>query len=214
MAFHDTTFPTDISHGAVGGPKFLTTVVGSEAGFEQRYGHWSTARREFTIQVESWDHPRLQLLLSFFLARQGRLHSFRFKDWSDYFVGMVHVPGTGLTPNIPTIQQIGVGDAVDTTFQLVKTYTSGGQTVTRKITRPVSGSVGIYLDGVLQSSGVSVNYSTGVVTFSAAPGNGVIIAWHGQFDIPARFGNDAMEFDLAKLASGSWSGVTIHEVRE
>lgn len=214
MAFHDTTFPTDIAHGAVGGPKFLTTVVGSEAGFEQRFSHWSVARREFTIQLDSWDKARLDTIIAFFMARQGRLHSFRFRDWSDYYVGMVHVPGTGLVADVPTLQLIGTGDGAETDFQLVKTYFSGGVTVTRTITRPVSGSVGIYLDGVLQNSGVTVNHSTGAVVFSSAPGVGVDVAWSGKFDIPARFGTDMMDFDLTKLANGSWSGLSIVEVRE
>lgn len=213
MAFHNVRLPEDLSYGFVGGPKFSTTVAGSEAGYEQRIGHWTNARREWTVGAESWDRPRLEQLLAFFIARQGKLHSFRFKDWQDYFVGMEHVPGTGLVVDTDNLQVIGDGDGVEDTFQLVKTYTSGPTTVTRTITRPVAG-VKIYKDGVEQTSGVTVNYSTGAVVFTSPPANGTEIAWAGQFDVPARFDMDFMELDLTVLAKGKWQGIRIIEVRE
>ncbi|MCW5936721.1 MAG: DUF2460 domain-containing protein [Fimbriimonadaceae bacterium] len=211
MAFHDVRFPTDVSRGMRGGPRFLTTVVGSSAGFEQRIGNWSEARRSYTCDLASWDSDRLAAIIAFFNARMGRLHSFRFKDWSDFYVGTRAAPGVYTSP-----VTIATGDGDETEFQLAKLYPSGPSTVVRKVTRPVSGTVRIYLNGILKAAGTdySVDYSTGLVTFVAAPGNGVAIGWTGEFDVPARFDTDSLEFENRAVFSGSWQGIAIVEVRE
>ncbi|MFD1510440.1 DUF2460 domain-containing protein [Lacimonas salitolerans] len=51
------------------------------------------------------------------------------------------------------------------TFALLKHYTSGAQSWTRAIAKPVTGTVRIALGGVEQPSGWSVDTATGVVTF-------------------------------------------------
>lgn len=210
-SFHDVRLPDDISYGATGGPKFNTVVVGSEAGYEQRIGRWLSARLSWDIKLDIWDRARLEALLSFFRARMGKLYGFRFKDWSDYTVGMDYVNGTGWVHGTP--QQFGTGTGVQTAFQLTKRYTSGGVNIDRKITRPVTGSVKIFKAGVEQTSGVTVDYATGIVTFSVAPANGNVIAWSGQFDVPVRFDNDDLPVVMEAVASGSMA-VKVVELRE
>ena len=73
------------------------------------------------------------------------------EDWTDY-------QATG--------QLIGTGDDAETQFQLVKRYPSGSVVEVRTITKPVAGTVRIYLDGVEQLSGWSVDVTTGIVTFA------------------------------------------------
>jgi uncharacterized protein (TIGR02217 family) len=97
---------------------------------------------------------QLDTLIAFFRARKGRAHGFRFKDWTDYKA---------------TAQALGTGNGTITTFQLIRTYSSGGSTDVRTITKPVAGTVKVYLAGVLQASGWSVNTTTGVITFTTAP---------------------------------------------
>jgi uncharacterized protein (TIGR02217 family) len=65
-------------------------------------------------------------------------------------------------------QQIGVGDGSTLQFQLFRTYTRGGFSRDRKITRPVNGSVVVYLE---RRPGLAsgVDYDTGVLIFAAAP---------------------------------------------
>jgi uncharacterized protein (TIGR02217 family) len=61
-------------------------------------------------------------------------------------------------------------------FQLVQWYTSGEVSEKRIISKPVGGTVQIYENGVLQTSGVTVDTTTGIVTFATAPGSGVAVS--------------------------------------
>ncbi|MCW5939916.1 MAG: DUF2460 domain-containing protein [Fimbriimonadaceae bacterium] len=198
VAFHDVRFPTDVSRGMRGGPKFMTTVVGSETGWEQRIGHWIDARREWSLSAPSWSAERLAALLAFFVARQGRLHSFRFKDWTDYYAGRRLAPAVYDTP-----VQFGTGNGTATQFQLAKRYSSGGHTLVRQVTKIVAGTVKVFADGVEQTSGWTVAAATGVVTFGAAPSLGASLAWTGEFDCHARFDSDFFEFTDDGVFSGS-----------
>jgi len=140
----------------------------------------------------------MDTLQAFFRSHYGKAYGFRFKDWSGYqAVG----------------QNIGTGNGVLTSFQLTKTYTSGAYNYSREIKKPVSGTVKIYLNSVLQSSGYSVDYSTGLITFTVAPSTGVIVSADFEFDVPVRFDTDA----LAVRADGPgifvWDGIPIMEIR-
>jgi uncharacterized protein (TIGR02217 family) len=56
----------------------------------------------------------------------------------------------------------------------------------RTITKPVAGTVKVYLDGVEQLWGWSVDTTTGVVTFGTAPAMGVEVTADCEFDVPVR----------------------------
>jgi uncharacterized protein (TIGR02217 family) len=198
MAFHDVRFPTDIAYGSSGGPEFSTDVVMLASGYEQRNSNWPSARAKFNVAHGVKTQAQLDVLLAFFRARQGRAHSFRFKDWTDYKV---------------TGQTLGTGTGALTTFPLIKSYTSGGVTHTRSLTKPVSGTVNIYLAGVLQSSGFSVNLTTGIVTFVTPPANGLVVAADAEFDIPARFDTDRLSASMDSYGSFSWADIPVVEVR-
>lgn len=198
MSFVETQFPNDISYGAVGGPKFSTDVVETFSGWEQRNINWSEARLEWNVSQGVKTQAQLDTLIAFFRARRGRAIGFRFKDWTDYSA---------------TNQVIGTGNGVQTVFQLVKSYISGGVTVDRTITKPVSGTVQIYKAGVLQSSGVSVNTTTGEVTFTSAPSGAEQITATFQFDVPARFDTDKMETSLDTYGVNSWNNIPVVEIR-
>ena len=75
--------------------------------------------------------------------------------------------------------------------------------LSRAIAKPVAASVRIALGVVEQPSGWSVDTTTGVVTFDAAPGAGVAITAGFEFDVPVRFDTDALDetLDLERLGS-------------
>lgn len=196
--FEEVQFPSDISYGATGGPMFLTDVVSTVSGHEQRNSKWSQARAKYNVASGVKTETQWQALISFFRARRGKAVGFRFKDWSDYKAESV---------------QIGVGDDSTTEFQLVKIYSSGSVAVSRTITKPVSGTVDIYVDSVLQSSGVSVDTTTGVVTFSSAPALGEVITADFEFDVPVRFDTDEMAVSMDSFDAGNWSSIPLIEVR-
>jgi len=146
-------------------------------------------------------------VVAFFEARNGRLYGFRWKDWGDY---KSCLPSG--TPSA-TDQTIGTGDGTTGAFQLVKAYSSGAQTWTRSITKPVAGTVTLALDGVMQNTGWSVDTTTGLVTFTTAPASGATITAGFEFDVPVRFDTDQLDVthDLERL--GSITSIPLIEVR-
>jgi len=108
---------------------------------------------------------------------------------------------------------IGTGDGTTTAFQLVKHYASGAQSWTRAIAKPVAGTMRIALGGVEQLSGWSVDSTTGLVSFSAAPGAGVAITAGFEFDVPVRFDTDALDVTLDLERLGSITTIPLLELR-
>jgi len=108
----------------------------------------------------------LKTLMGFYLARQGAYDSFLYVDPSD---------------NTIAGQTIGSGDGNTKTFQLIRTYGSTNFNFTEPqldIQPPNSPTpiLNVYLNGVKQNSGWSVSYyQSGILTFTSAPGNGVVI---------------------------------------
>ena len=127
------------------------------AGHEKRNVNWAQARGRWDVASGLKKQAQIDELIAFFRARRGKAYGFRFKDWTDY-------KATG--------QLLGTGDDAQTQFQLVKHYPSGSVIEVRTITKPVAGTVKVYLDGVEQLSGWSVDTTTGLVTFSAPPALG------------------------------------------
>jgi uncharacterized protein (TIGR02217 family) len=66
-------------------------------------------------------------------------------------------------------------------FQLLKHYPSGSVIEVRTSTKPVTGTVQVYLDGIEQTSGWSVDTTTGLVTFGTAPALGVEVTADFEF---------------------------------
>ena len=206
MAFHDVRFPDRIAEGAEGGPEFSTSVIVSSGGHEQRQGNWSVGRGRWNVATGLQDDNDLAVLIAFFRARAGRLHAFRFKDWSDYQLDR---------------QLIGTTTGSLATFPISKTYVSGATAVTRSITRPVAGTVRCWVDGVERSLGAGssqfqVNLATGVITLGSALAGttGQAIEAACEFDVPARFDTDALPLRLTAFQIGEWSDIPVVEIRE
>ncbi|MDE3060450.1 MAG: DUF2460 domain-containing protein [Pseudomonadota bacterium] len=199
MAFVETRFPTDIAYGSAGGPQYSTDIVITQSGYEQRNANWAQARAQYNVAHGIKTQAQLDALIAFFRARKGRADGFRFKDWTDY-------QANG--------QAIGSGDGATVTFQLVKIYTSGSTSETRIISKPVAGTVNIYLNAVLQSgSAYTLDTTTGLVTFNVAPGSGMTVTADFQFDLPVRFDTDHLSARLDSYGSFSWENVPIVEIR-
>ena len=147
MAFHEVRFPDNISRGARGGPDRRTQIVEMASGDEERNGSWADSRRRYDASYGIRKADDLAAVTAFFEARRGRLYGFRWKDWADYKSGL---PSANTAASD---QPIGIGTGAQTTFQLVKLYTSGAQTWTRTITKPVAGTVALALNGITQITG-------------------------------------------------------------
>ncbi|ATX65517.1 DUF2460 domain-containing protein [Roseinatronobacter bogoriensis] len=207
MSFHEVRFPDAISRGARGGPERRTQIVELGSGIEERNASWANSRRRYDVAYGIRRADDLAAVVAFFEARNGRLHGFRFKDWSDYkSCAPSQLPG-------PLDQPIGTGNGSVTSFALLKRYTSGDQNWTRAITKPVAGSVRLALGGVEQVSGWSVDTTTGVVTFGTAPAAGIAITAGFEFDVPVRFDSDTLDVTLDIERLGSITSIPLLEIR-
>ncbi len=208
MAFHNTRFPEVIGRGARGGPSRRTQVVVLGSGAEERNATWADSLRRYDVAYGIRNSDALAEVVAFFEARNGRLHGFRFKDWSDY----KSCPPSG-TP-AATDQAIGTGNGTVRKFQLVKAYISGGITYSRPIRRPRSGTVVIALAGVVQGSGWTCDFGNGVVTFTVAPSSGQAVTAGFEFDVPVRFDTDSLDVTLDIERLGTIQSIPLIELRE
>jgi len=207
MAFHEVRFPDNISRGARGGPERRTQIVELASGDEERNASWANSRRRYDAAYGIRRADDLAAVVAFFEARNGRLYGFRWKDWADFKSCL-----PSKTP-AATDQAIGTGDGATTDFQLVKVYTSGAQTWTRMITKPVDSTVLMAIDGTEQTTGWSVDTTTGIVSFTTAPAAGAVVTAGFEFDVPVRFDTDTLDVTLDIERLGSITSIPLIEVR-
>lgn len=207
MAFHEVRFPENISRGARGGPQRRTQIVELSSGEEERNASWADSRRRYDVSYGIRRADDLHAVVEFFEARNGRLYGFRFKDWGDYKSSL---PSRAVSDED---QRIGIGTGSQTTFHLRKRYGSDEHHWWRTIRKPVAGSVRIAVDAVELFSGWSVDTTTGVVTFAAAPAAGVVITAGFEFDVPVRFDSDLLDVTLDIERLGSIASIPLIEIR-
>lgn len=209
MTFHEVRFPAKLSFGSLGGPERLTEIVTLANGHEERNTPWAHSRRRYDAGVGMRSLEDIDALIAFFEARQGRLYGFRWKDWSDYR-SSGSLSETGFEDQV-----IGTGDGQTLTFQLRKTYQSGGVSYVRDIRKPVTGTVTVGLQGDPQTAGIDfdVEPETGTVTFAAAPPQGATVTAGFEFDVPVRFDTDAIQTSVASFKAGEIPNVPVVEVR-
>ena len=203
--FHNIRFPFAVAIGAVGGPQRRTEIVTLISGREERNSPWADSLRRWDAGpgVKSLDD--LNTLIAFFEARRGRLHGFRFRDPID---------NRSCAPSaVPSMldQLIGTGDGVTTAFQLVKTYASGAESWARTIAKPVEGTVVVAVDGV--EAAVSIDHTTGQVSFAAPPADGAAITAGFAFDCPVRFDTDQLDIALDAVGAGEAPSVPLVELK-
>lgn len=171
----EVRFPLCISLGAVGGPRFSTTVNEHASGFEQRNSNWSKQRCKFDV-ARTLDTPeKVQELLNFFYGvARGRAYAFRFKDASDFEFDQV----------------VGTGTGSQQTIQLFKRYSLGGYDYDRILQKIVAGSYTVFINDVAQDEGspASIDENTGILTVTAPLGQSIRV--EGEFDVPVRFDID------------------------
>ena len=209
MNFHDVRFPPSLSFGSVGGPQRRTDVVTLANGFEERNTPWAHSRRVFDAGLGMRSIDDVQALTAFFEARYGQMYGFRWKDWADF-----KSCGSSLTVAFDD-QVIGFGDGVQTDFQLIKTYASGGHSYLRPITKPVQGSVrvGVEQDELQEAVDYEIDTATGIVRFGNAPDRDMVVSAGYEFDVPVRFDTDRILVSVASFQAGQVPNVPVIEVR-
>jgi len=206
MSFHEIQFPTAIAFHSSGGPERKTEIVTLGSGFEERNAVWANSRRRYDVGYGVKTLDDLHAVIAFFEARLGRLYGFRFKDFADF---------KSCAPNqaaSPLDQSIGTGDGAATQFQLTKTYTSGPSSWVRSIKKPVAGTVRVAVAGVEQTSGLTIDETTGLVTFDSPPAAAAALTAGFEFDVAVRFDTDQLSINLSNFAAGEIPSIPLVEI--
>ena len=179
----NTRLSTCVEQGFTGGPEWSTLITELQSGLERRNAQWAVPRHRFTADYTVVTAAAKAEILNAYMACRGRLNSFRFKDWNDYsatLAALGNTPGANQTP-----------------VQLVKPYTFGSETFTRTITKPTTGSVTVYMNGVAKAGSYST--TTGLFTPTTNWTAAQALTWTGEFDVEVRFGADFNPFSAMTL---------------
>lgn len=198
--FIDERLSAEIEAGAKGRPRYSTDVITTDGGHDIRNSRWAYPLHQFEFTVEPGSREGDDALAEFeemYHVCGGQYGAFRFHYWRD-------VPVVG--------QTIGFGDGSTTEFQLVRSYIRGALTRDRKITRPVSGTVVIYVEGV--ETAAAVDHSTGLVTISPAPAASTLVTADFEHDVPVRFADDEVEMVGLTDQLDQAVSIVLLEVRE
>lgn len=189
MSFDNAIFPYNISYGSKGGPSFMTNIIETDSGNEQRIARWEMPRHRYDVSYGVKGQSDLMLVKRFFIARLGCANGFRFRDPGDYTTAP-----NGIDFPSSTDEFMVAIDGSDVDFQLVKRYTSGSVTRNRTLTKIDEGEtpVLIAVAGADVTSGYSVNDDNGVVTFDTAPSTLPTAGF--MFHTPVRFDKQSDEW--------------------
>lgn len=194
-------FAPPLGFQSSGGPVWQTSVVPLANGGETRNARRARPLRRWSVMGVPVSRSEADELIRFFNARSGAFQGFRFRD---PFVSQSTAVIT------PVDQRIGTGDGVTTQFQLVL---DDGASAFRTITRPVTGSVRVAVDGV-ESEVFTVDDTMGVVTLTSPPANGAVITAGFSFDTPVRFDQDALEISQTNTSAFQLVRLTLIELQE
>ena len=167
-------YPVEIdacpAYGWQGGPSRDVLIKRLVSGREKRKGQSHIRLHSYILPFQNIkDSEYLAYIKSAFMAMGGQEDSFLVKDYGDY---------------LAVDQPLGVAPAGSTPVQLLRTYTFGAASHSRKITKPVAGAV-ISQNGVPKAG--TLNTLTGMFTPDTAWTPAAILSWDGEFRVPCRF---------------------------
>ena len=139
-----------------------TAISGKQTRFINRIAPLYKYTLDFTLLRQGAPLYEFETMLGFYNQCYGGGIAFQYTDPDDKSV---------------TAQGFGIGDGTSTIFQLVRTL--GG--FVEAVYAP-TGSPQIYVAGVLQVSGYTIDPNFGTVTFTTAPTSGQLLTWTGSYN--------------------------------
>lgn len=183
MAHLQTTLAQCAGYGWQGGPEFKTQIVELQSGRERRNAMWAQARHRYTAPFLNISKQAYRGIKQLHLVCRGQLHAFQFRDELDYEADQ---------------EVFAIGDGTTKVFQLSKTSLLDGVQYTRNV-YALDGIPVIRADGVVVSSGITVDLLRGTVSFDVAPADGSVLDWTGDFFVWVRFTQDFLPFTLDNI---------------
>lgn len=178
MAFKNIKLPANISAKAIGGPCFQSNIIETTSGKDFVQSSWSYPKIKYEIQPSQLLQSEMDTLITFFRIMQGKVHSFRITDISDYSAKN---------------QILGVVQNQNNKFDFIKTYTLENEISTRKITLVNQESVEIFVNKV-KIDNAKFKITANFVEIIDQIKNGDIISANFTFDIRVRFDVNFIKF--------------------
>ena len=220
VAFSEERFPVTISFQSSGGPEYITQIVRTGSGAEERTQVHAFPLHRFQATIDVRKEDQMDDARNFFWSRRGRFQAFRWKDWNDFRSDIA---------DTPTPVNIGTGNGSNKVFQLFKRYNIGSSDEQiRNIKKPgVQGTASapdttqgellleVFVDGVLQTiiTDYAIDETTGIITFTVAPGSTLPVTANFSFDVPVRFDTDILEITKEFHEVESWVGIPLVEIK-
>jgi uncharacterized protein (TIGR02217 family) len=165
---------------------------------------WDATLRQWDFGFVPMTHAQWMEFVGLYENTDGGAFGFLMRDPQDSHVAVTEGVVTAIT---------------STTFQLWKKYTEpvSSRTKTRKITRPVSTGLLVYVSGV--STAYTLDADTGIVTIGSAP-SAANVTWAGDFYVPVHFQDDDIDWEAVgqgQSEEARWTAgqsIVLQEVRE
>jgi uncharacterized protein (TIGR02217 family) len=212
IIFVEERLDIGINYGAQFGLKALTDVIPQSDGLEQTRACWEQPLITVTLGTKLLNQFELNYLVDFHARMQGNYKGFRIKDWSDY-----KVKNCPVAPQTPTNSlNSSVGNGTTQQWQLIKRYQNfdtplvtdaGDYWVDRLITKPVAGTLIVYVAGVQTLTGWSIDTTTGGLTTNLTG----TITVDFEFDTPVCFDNKKIDFKF--IAHEKETGLSFYELQ-
>lgn len=192
-------------YGWDGGPEYNTNIVPMLNKSEKRNAQWSQSRFFASLPFLNIRPDKYGFILDMFEDRMGRWGAFLYRN-----------------PLRHSVEDavFGVGDGLETDFQLSFTTEVGGRQRSRNAYalyvndidsdgEALPSDVSIMIDGVPTSS-VTIDYDRGRVLFDSPPAPGEALSWSGNFSHWVRFNNDRLPFSIdSRSADGLVTNGTV-----
>jgi len=215
--------------GALGGPQFANTHIKNPAtGIYKVNVNRYDPQQVWDFNTDLLTAAELDYFIEFWGGGHGSAYGFRCLILSDFYV-IDEVIGTGdgsqtVFPLYRTYKRPGASHTY--IRRIIKPVVNallggGGVTlyeangVTTRAIPSVRGSAlsvpafTVKKDGVTTTA-YTVDNTTGKITFSAAPANGVVVSWSGEYDTPMRFMQNS--FQLKPDTSSDIQGLQLCEI--
>lgn len=221
--FDEVLLDPNIMTGFTGSPTFANhTIRNQTSGIRKvNVNRFDAIERGF-IDLALLTEAQQAYLMNFWRGGYGNAVGFRVRVPYDYKVTLeafglgtgaqtaFNLASTYTRPGVTARQDVRriVKPVNDTPAQLTNLGGAGGSVrlyeadgVTPRI---IGTTFRIYFGGVEQTTGWTINNTTGQVTFSVAPSNGTVIQWSGEFDVPMSFVANSMQqkFDVSSDVQG------------
>jgi len=196
--FHEVRFPEQVSWGSHGGPRFRTQIFESLRGFEKRNIDWSQPMMEFNVAMGIKTDVDMFNVLTFFNARQGMAHGFRYKNWAGYKVNGLAAPWTGV---------IAVGNGTDKRLPIFRVYGEEQTRMYKRLQKIVKNSVvnvRVLVEPQVENTDFIIDYNSGEIIFNTAvPNMWPVYCDALQYDEAVRFNTDNMQATIDQFNSQS-----------